>query len=331
MKIRWVDRLAFFIINHCLSRPRFQRFDAVEQEQFIQKWSQRTAENFYDLSSLPSGTDASLEALASGPFPQRKSVSLPSPSPGPCQENNHIWVEFHLGRPLSQAPLFLIQHGWRSVSVRGYHGLCGKLNALGVNAGVLHLPYHFSRKARGSFNGELAITSNLERSAFALKQGVREACWLKNQLKRLGVPSVGLWGTSYGAWIAALAIVMDDGFDGALLLEPPVDIETLFWEIPLFSVLQRELHRHRISRERVRPLFKLVTPGEKPLRLPPERVLILGSLHDPIGSPDSLARLHRAWPGSYLEIFPCGHISYRLHINAMARFLERLAPALIRS
>jgi predicted alpha/beta hydrolase family esterase len=58
-------------------------------------------------------------------------------------------------------------------------------------------------------------------------------------------------------------------------------------------------------------------------------VLILGSERDPIGCPESLRRLHQAWPGTYLEIFPYGHISYRLHTSAMERFLDRLAPQLM--
>ncbi len=149
-----------------------------------------------------------------------------------------------------------------------------------------------------------------------------------HQLKLLGAPAVGLWGTSYGAWISAMALTLDPGFDGALLLEPPVEIEELFWEMPLFSNLQKELTRLKIPRERVQQQFRLVTPYHYPLRIDPSRVLILGSAHDPIGHPESLKRLHQAWPGSYLEIFPYGHISYRLHTSAVERFLSVLAPKL---
>ena len=151
---------------------------------------------------------------------------------------------------------------------------------------------------------------------------------MKNLLKQLGAPHVGLWGTSYGAWVSAMAITLDDGFDGALLLEPPVEIEELFWETPLFSNLQKELNRLHIPRESVEELFRLVTPYHHPLRMDPSRVLILGSEHDPIGHPDSLKRLNTAWPGTYLEIFPYGHISYRLHTSAVERFLSVLAPKL---
>ena len=331
MKIRWTDKAAFWAINHLLSRARHQRFDSVQFDQFVEKWSSRNAAEFYDIDvSTAAGktADPSLQALSVWNGCRRFQVVLPTPDPTGCDQNDHIWVEFHLGHPIDRAPIFLIQHGLRSVSVRGYHRMCRELNQLGVNAGVLHLPYHFSRRPRGSFNGELAITSDVARSAYTIRQGVREVCWLKNQLKLLGAPAVGLWGTSYGAWISAMALTLDAGFDGALLLEPPVEIEELFWEMPLFSNLQKELTRLNIPRERVRQQFRLVTPYHYPVRIDPERVLILGSVYDPIGYPDSLRRLNQAWPGSYLEIFPYGHISYRLHTSAVERFLSVLAPQL---
>ena len=328
MKLRWVDKIVFWRINHLLSRSRYQQFCLQEFESFVQSWNGRSASDFYALDHLSKETAEALERLSKLFISGHTQIQLPTPTPCSFEQNNRMWIEFHLGQPLHQAPIFLIQHGWRSVSVRGYHRMCQQLNKLGVNAGILHLPYHFSRRPKGSFNGELALTSDIVRSAYALRQAVHEIRWLKDILKKLGAPQVGLWGTSYGAWISSMAITLDHGFDGALLLEPPVEIEELFWEIPLFSNLQKELNRLKISRESIQELFKLVTPYHHELKIDPGRVLILGSEHDPIGSPKSLKRLHQAWPGSYLEIFPYGHISYRLHTSAVERFLSVLAPQL---
>lgn len=327
MKIGWVDKTAFWAINHLLSRAHHQRFDSEEFEAFTRNWLPRTAAEFYARSDSDAFPGA-IEQMQRLKCPQIQQLRFPSPAPCKLECNNHIWVEFHISKPLDEAPMFFIQHGWRSVSVQGYHRMCRGLNALGVNAGILHLPYHFSRRPKGSFNGELSITSDIARSAHAMRQAVQEVCWLKDLMRKVGVPHVGLWGTSYGAWISAMAITVDPGFDGALLLEPPVEIEELFWETPLFSNLQKELNRLKIPRERVRDLFKLVTPYHHPLRIPAEQVLILGSEHDPIGYPASLKRLHEAWPGSYYEIFPYGHISYKLHTSAVERFLSILAPKL---
>jgi hypothetical protein len=329
MKIRPVDKLAFWAINHLLSRRRNQAFDVEEFEKFVLTWSDRPMTEFYDLSPSHENVKNAAGRLREVLHPVCCQLQFPSPVSSPYDVNNHIWMELHLGHPIDKAPIFFIQHGWRSVSIRGYHKMCRGLNQLGVNAAILHLPYHYSRKPKGSFNGELAISSNIVRSAHSLRQAVIEVCWLKNVFRQLGAPHVGLWGTSYGAWISAMAITLDSEFAGALLLEPPVEIEELFWTTPLFSNLQRGLNKLSVPRERISHLFDLVTPYRHPLKIKSENVLILGSEHDPIGYPDSLKRLNQAWPGSYLEIFPYGHISYRLHTSAVKRFLEKLAPRLI--
>ncbi len=328
MKVRLTDHLAFWAIKHLLSRVKNQQFDVRDFARFSDEWSGRSVADFYAFSENEACSTVMERQLSQLTKPGKYVVEFPTPAPSPFEVNNHIWVEFHLSRSLGEAPIFFIQHGWRSVSVRGYRTMCRGLNEQGVNAGVLHLPYHFSRKPQGAFNGELAITSDIIRSAHALRQAVQEVCQLKRALKKLGAPHVGLWGTSYGAWISGMAVTMEEGFDGALLLEPPVEIEELFWETPLFNHLQRELNRLGISRDAVGKFFEWVTPYHHALKIPPSRVLILGSEHDPIGYPDSLRKLNRAWPGTYLEIFPYGHISYRLHTSAVDRFLKILAPQL---
>jgi hypothetical protein len=329
MNIRWTDKIAFWAINHLLSYPGNHRFELDQFDAFSKKWSGCSIDDFYSFAGEPSNLEESAEQLRSLPLPSTEVLKFTSPVTSDNPENDHIWIELHLSNPIEKAPIFLIQHGWRSVSVRGYHRMCRELNTLGVNAGILHLPYHFSRKPRRSFNGELAISSNIVRSAHSLRQAVLEVRWLNRMLKLAGAPKVGLWGTSYGAWISAMAVTLDDSLDAALLLEPPVEIEELFWEAPLFSGLQRELNRLGISRKAVETFFHLVTPYRHPLKINPEHVLILGSQHDPIGHPDSLRKLQKSWPGTYCEIFPYGHISYKLHTSAVERFLSLLAPKLI--
>jgi len=328
MKIRWVDRVAFWGINHLLSSPVHQKFDVAEFTEFVGAWRGRHIREFYQVDRAKRGTGEAVRRLEKRAPPMHEVMEFPTPEPCAWKRNNHIWIHLHIAHPLDTAPMFFIGHGWRSVSVGGYHATCRRLNDLGVNAGILHLPYHFSRRPTGSFNGELAITSNVVRSAHAFRQAVQELCWLKEVFKELGVPHVGLWGPSYCAWISGLAMVVDEGFGGAVLLEPPVEVEELFWEVPLFSNLQKELNRRQITRENLHDLFTLVTPHHHPLKTDPSRVLILGAEHDPIGYPESLRRMHRAWPGTHLDILPIGHISHHLHEAALDRFTSLLLPKL---
>jgi hypothetical protein len=334
---RIVDSIAFGIIKHCLSRARHQRFDAGELDAFAARWSKAPVEEFYALDDFPGSADNArklrehlrdFRPQSACTEPSRSELVLDSPLSTGCENNDRFWLNFHLGHPIDKTPLFIILHGWRSVSVSGYRKMCRTLNRLGVNAIVTHLPYHFSRKPPNSFNGELAISADLVRSANGLRHGVLEMRWLAGELKALGVPAVGLWGTSYGGWISALTAAVEPRIDAALLLETPVEIEKIFWEIPLFEKLTAHLKAGGVAREPIRHLFDLVTPHKHAPRIDPKKILILGSLYDGIATPKSLQLLHQSWPGSYLEIFPYAHISYRLHLAAIRTFEERLLPQL---
>jgi len=326
---RVVDQIAFGLIKHCLSRSHHQRFDGEELARYATEWAGAGVSQYYALTDFPeSEANANLLKKQLHDFRPRFELFLDSPIRGSHPENNRFWLDFHLAKPIDQAPVFVILHGWRSVSVKGYHQVCRRLNELGINAIITHLPYHFSRTPKQTFSGELAISADLVRSGNGLRHGVLEMRWLCQQLKRLGAPSFGLWGTSYGGWIGAMTAVVEPQLDAVLMLEPPVEIEKIFWDIPLFEKLTGHLRINGVSRKPIQHLFDLVTPYKHALKIDPERVVILGSLYDSIATPHSLQLLHKRWPGTHLEIFPYAHISYKLHLAAIELFEEKLLPAI---
>ncbi|MBV9462704.1 MAG: hypothetical protein JO317_00610, partial [Verrucomicrobiae bacterium] len=175
---RAVDLAAFAVVKHFLSRARHHAFDLERTRDFAERWRDASVEDFYRIESFPASRENSskLERTlrnARG----RIELTLDSPLRTEEDRNNRFWLEFHLGHPIDRAPMFVILHGWRSVSVRGYHKMCGELNEMGVNAAVMHLPYHFSRRPSGTFNGELAISADLVRTGNGLRHGVMEMRW----------------------------------------------------------------------------------------------------------------------------------------------------------
>ena len=326
---RVVDQIAFGMIKHFLSRAHHQRFDPEKLRSYAEQWTRATVDDYYALPDFAeSEANARLLQNNLSEFRPRFELTLDSPIRSGHPENDRVWLDFHLAKPIDLAPVFVILHGWRSVSVKGYHRVCRRLNELGVNAIITHLPYHFSRKPRKSFNGEFAISADLVRSGDGLRHGVLEMRWLCLQLKKLGAPAFGLWGTSYGGWIGAMTAVVEPQLDALLMLEPPVEIEKIFWEIPLFEKLTGHLRQNGVSRGPIQHLFDLVTPYKHAPRIDPKRIVVLGSLYDHIATPHSLQLLNRSWPGTHLEIFPYAHISYKLHLAAIRLFEERLLPVL---
>jgi len=328
---RVVDQIAFGVIKHCLSRAHHQRFDPAHLQTYAAQWAKAGVEDFYALPDFAeSDANARLLEKKLRDGPTRFELTLDSPIRSGHSENDRFWLDFHLAKPVDQAPMIAILHGWRSVSVKGYHRVCARLNELGVNAVLTHLPYHFSRAPKKSFSGELAISADLVRSGDGLRHGVLEMRWLCRELKKLGAPSFGLWGTSYGGWIGGMTAVVEPGLDALLMLEPPVEIEKIFWEVPLFNKFTHHLKEGGVEREPIRHLFDLVTPSRHRPKIPADRIVILGSLYDHIATPQSLQLLHKQWPGTHLEIFPYAHISYKLHLAAMELFEEKLLPGLRR-
>ena len=326
---RVVDQVAFGLIKHCLSRAHHQRFEPEKLQSYAERWLRATVDDYYALPDFrESQANAGLLKSNLDEFRPRFEMFLDSPIRSGHPENDRYWLDFHLAKPIDQAPVFVILHGWRSVSVKGYHRMCRRLNDLGVNAIITHLPYHFSRRPKKSFSGELAISADLVRSGDGLRHGVLEMRWLCRELKKLGAPAFGLWGTSYGGWIGAMTAIVEPHLDALLMLEPPVEIEKIFWEVPLFEKLTGHLQKNGVARAPIQHLFDLVTPYKHRPRIDPKKIVFLGSLYDNIATPHSLQLLNRSWPGTHPEIFPYAHISYKLHLAAMDLFEERLLPAL---
>ncbi len=165
-----------------------------------------------------------------------------------------------------------------SASDAGYRGTAKWFNDRGWNAVFPHLPFHYSRKPRGFFNGELAVTANLIRTGETLRQGVTELRQLMQILRDSGSREFGILGTSYGGWTAALLSFLEE-LRFLALIQPIVSVEHAIWENPGSAAMRRILPRagHRPGRERTpRAPFLTVArntarrpdhPHRRPLRL----------------------------------------------------------------
>ena len=134
---------------------------------------------------------------------QHSALIWPSPFATPHPENNRVHVDLFPCATGWSSPTVLFLHALMSTSDRGYRRWAAEFNARGWNACFVHLPYHYSRVPRGHWNGELAITADLVRTAEGLRQGVTELRQLMTTLRTYGCREFGLWASSYGGWIGA--------------------------------------------------------------------------------------------------------------------------------
>jgi len=314
---RGVDGVSFGFINALQWRGRAGSHTAAEMEAYCRRWDGAVLEDYY---AVPPGTDFVLPT-------EGGSHRLPSPWSSGCAENDHVHLDIWLGPKGWKSPVMFLLHGLMSVSDVGYRMWARTLNRLGWTAVFFHLPYHYGRRPAGAWSGEMAISSNLIRSAEGIRQAVVELRLVSQLLRERGAPHIGLWGTSYGGWVASLLAALEPGISTVWLLEPIVDADEVIWTSPASRTIRRQLKSRGISRELVLSHLPLVCPSYHVPLVAPERILLLAGVFDRVAPPATIRNLHEKWTGSHYAEFRQGHVGYQLMPQAL-RMAQELWPEL---
>ncbi|MEO8350427.1 MAG: hypothetical protein ABI680_01775, partial [Chthoniobacteraceae bacterium] len=263
-------------------------------ERYVKVHANVSRDEYFEAAPLPRG-DYCLTVA------RRNTIRWFTPIGCSRAENNHCQVDYYFCDGGLDRPTVLMLHALMSASDFGYRRWAAAFNARGWNACFIHLPYHYSRKPRGTFNGELAITADFVRTAEALRQGVCELRQLMSLLRAHGCQEFGLWATSYGGWIGALLASVERGFRFVALMAPIVDVTHALWTSPAGRVLTRQLERAGITRDLVEQHYPLVSPMHAPPLNPADRVWFSAGEFDHFAPRATIERLHEKWPGSKLR------------------------------
>lgn len=236
-------------------------------------------------------------------------LSWSSPVPGDHPENNTARARLHEAESSGKAPTLILIHALMSAHDFGYRRIAARFNRRGWNVFFPHLPYHYSRKPKGYANGSLTITSDLVRNAETLRQSVIELRQLIRWARRRGSDRVALLATSYGAWVAAVTLSLEET-DFSILLQPVADVGHATFGSPASRMMASLLRKNGIHRDSIDRHAHLSSPGHLRPLTPPERLTVIGGKHDRLSTPDSLKALCKAWGGArYLEVNQ-GHFGY---------------------
>lgn len=217
------------------------------------------------------------------------------------------------------APAVIMLHALMSASDVGYRLWARRFNSLGWNAAFVHLPFHYSRRPRGFLNGELCCTADLILTGDTLRQAVVEIRQLINWLREHGAGAIGLLGTSYGGWIAALAGLLEPDLHFLALLAPMVNITHALYDGPTSWTIRNQLARVSINREMIGRHAHLSSPmSGRPSGALAARTLIVGGQFDRVVRLRDLEALHAAWPNSELITLPQAHFGYGMIPRALS-------------
>jgi len=218
---------------------------------------------------------------------------------------------FTMGRPRIDAALLMAGQWYRR----------------GLDVALVTLPYHGARTPpEARFSGERFASPDVSR----LSEAVREAVYEIRQViqwrrEETGAP-VGLLGLSLGGYLASLMGGLCEDLDFLIPMAPPACIGDLAWGF--LEHAQRHQDPTSLSYDELRRAFRVHSPLAHPLRVPRERVLIVGGRGDRIVPPHHPAALWQHWErpkihwfsGSHLAPFGRGRI-----VQAILRHLEELA------
>ena len=217
------------------------------------------------------------------------------------------------------APTVIMLHALMSASDAGYRRWARRFNSLGWNAAFLHLPFHYSRRPRGFLNGELCCTADLILTGDTLRQAVVEIRQLITWLRSRGSSAIGLSGTSYGGWIAALVGLLEPDLRFLTLLAPMVNIAHALYDGPTSWTIRDQLARVSIDREMIARHAHLSSPlSGRPSATLATRTLVVGGRFDRVVRLSDLELLNAAWPGSELIVLPQAHFGYGMIPRALA-------------
>ncbi len=283
--------------------------------QYVESSAKFSPAQFYDPSHSRARPELSDEYGAN--------VSWQSPLQTTHPKNDTARVTYFPTAKGWTAPTVLMLHALMSAADRGYRRWAARFNALGWNACFLHLPYHYSRVPPGFWNGELAMTADLVRNAQGLRQAVMEVRQLISVLREAGSTGIGLLGTSYGAWVAALTCSVDPDLRFAALMAPIVNVDHALWRCPASLSMRFHLRRAGITPDLVSRHFHLSSPSHMSSLVPHERIVFAAGEYDLVAPAADIIALQQRWKGSALIRVPQGHFGYRMMRDTFAHVQER--------
>jgi len=257
-------------------------------------------------------------------FRSERDFEFDSPLPSPWDRNNRVRGRiYRAGERWQERPAALLVHGWNGELGYDYQFpyLSRHLRRQGINAVMLELPYHGTRRPRGPMEESNFLSPDFLSMVEAVRQALAEMGAMIRWLETQGVRRVGVWGVSLGGWLSGLLVSHHPGLHAAVLVTPVVQMNRAVDQLPFFHPVRENLRGETFD------LGVLNLDVRKPL-LPPEQILLVAAHHDRFVPFASVEGLRNAWGNPPFWTRPHGHISILLSLTTMKATTRWLAERL---
>jgi hypothetical protein len=256
------------------------------------------------------------------------STALPSPYP----ENNTVHARwFPAKKPGKRAVIVIPQ--WNA-DVNAHVGLCRLLNAFGLSALRMSMPYHDYRMPAELTRADYAVSANVGRTVHANRQAVIDARCLVDWLMDQGYQRIGMLGTSLGSCIAFITTAHEPRITAQACNHCSTYFADVVWRGLSTSHIAEGL-RDGITLEELRRYWAVISPASYMERFAGRMVetLFVWARYDLSFPPDLSREVVAQYAASGQPcrqlVLPCGH--YTTGVSpfkwldgwGMARFLAK--------
>ena len=251
---------------------------------------------------VPPDTPAVLRFLDEHRFTFRSASTLP------WEENNQVHGRlFRAGRDWERKPLVLLVHGWNAELQYRYQlpFLARALARRGVNGAMLQLPFHGLRRPRSPGAVRNFISDDVPVMLRATQQALSDLHSFLLWARQVGCSATGVWGFSFGAWLSGLLATASDQLNLAVLTTPVSDMREVISQLPFCEPIRQALRDADLN-------FSRLNLISRPLKVQPNKVLVIQGEYDLFITTRSLQELRGAWPGAEFWCVPHSHISVLL-------------------
>jgi len=223
-----------------------------------------------------------------------------------------ILVEHWVHQPAKPRGTVVLLHGFTMGNPRidAFVLLARQWFQAGLDVALLTLPHHGARTPPGArFSGDRFAVPHVARLSEAVREGIYEIRQLVHWLREESGAPVGAIGLSLGGYLAALSAGLSDDLDFAIPMVPPVCIGDLAWRFFTQSRQHRAGAEAALSQQELRRAFRVHSPLAHPLRISPERVMIVAGRGDRIVPPEHPAALWSHWGEPRIHWFSGSHLT----------------------